>query len=100
MVGSLGAQLALLAFSGAVLLGLVAGNTPETILIRALLVMVVAMFIGQFAGMAIKLVLREHLQARKRAIDEQHVQGSDGPIPQQPAAEPEATAPTAAASNS
>lgn len=72
MVRSIGAQLGLLAFTVAIVAGLVAGNSVTTVLIRALLVMLAACVIGQAVGWAGKLALREHLQRKKLQIDCQH----------------------------
>lgn len=72
MVGRFGVQVALLAFSGAILAGVVAGNDAQTVLSRALLAMVIAMFIGQLVGWTSKMVLRDHLQRRKTAVDAEH----------------------------
>ena len=72
MVRSIGAQLGLLAFAVAIVVGLVAGNSVTTVLIRALLVMLAACVIGQAVGWAGKLVLRDHLQRKKLQIDRQH----------------------------
>jgi hypothetical protein len=74
MVRSIGAQLGLLAFGLAIVAGLYVGNSPVTILVRALVVMVVACAIGQVLGWAGKQVLREHLQKKKLAIDRQHLE--------------------------
>ncbi|MGD8454338.1 MAG: hypothetical protein PVJ57_21200 [Phycisphaerae bacterium] len=72
MVRSIGAQLGLLAFGLAILAGLYAGNSPITILTRSLLIMVVACVLGQIVGWSGKLVLRDHLQRRKLALDREH----------------------------
>ncbi len=72
MVRSIGAQLGLLAFAAAILAGLYAGNSPATILIRALLVMAGACAAGQGLGWASKQVLRDHLQRKKLAMDKEH----------------------------
>ncbi len=72
MVGKLGAQLGLLAFAFGLLAGIAVGNPPTTVLTRALLIMVMAVFLGQFVGWAGKLVLRDHLQRRKFEIDRAH----------------------------
>ena len=74
MTRMIGAQLALLAFSGAIVAGLAAGNTPTTILWRALLALAGGMVVGQTAGWAGKLILRDHLQRQKRALDREHLQ--------------------------
>lgn len=74
MVRSIGAQLGLLAFAAAIVAGLHAGNTPVTILVRALIVMLAACAAGQAVGWAAKQVLRDHLQQKKQAIDREHDQ--------------------------
>lgn len=73
MIGTIGAQIALVAFAAAILAGLYAGNSPVTVLTRALLAMIVALFVGQVVAWSIKLVLRDHLQRRKLEIDRQHL---------------------------
>ena len=73
MVGSLSAQIALLAFAAAIVAGLAAGNSAATVLTRALVAMVAALLVGKLAAGSIKLVLRDHLQRRKLAIDQAHV---------------------------
>jgi NhaP-type Na+/H+ or K+/H+ antiporter len=72
MVRSIGAQLGLLAFSLAILAGLYAGNSPTTILLRALLVLLMGAVLGQTVGWGAKLILRDHLQRRKLATDRDH----------------------------
>lgn len=72
MVASISAQVALFAFSVATLGGLLAGNSPQTVLSRALIAMVVALFVAQFSAWCGKLVLREHIQSRKSAADPAH----------------------------
>jgi hypothetical protein len=73
MIQSIGAQIALVAFAAAIFAGLCAGNSPGTVLIRALTALVVALFVGQGVAWAIKLVLRDHLCKRKLAIDREHL---------------------------
>ena len=73
MVGSVGAQLALLAFAVAILAGLQAGNGVVTILTRALICMFIASMVGQLVAWMAKLVLRDFLQARKVKLDQAHV---------------------------
>lgn len=73
MVGSLGAQLALVAFAAAILAGLAAGNSAWTVTTRALLVMVMAVFVGQAVGWVTRLLLRDHLQRAKMRIDSEHL---------------------------
>jgi len=77
MIGALGAQFGLLAFAAAILAGLLAGNSAGTVLTRALLSLVAAALIGQAAGAALKVVLRDHLQSKKRLIDQEHVREMD-----------------------
>lgn len=72
MVGSLSAQIGLIAFAVAVAGGLHAGNTAVTVLSRALLMMVGAILIGQMATYTARLVLRDHLQREKMSIDREH----------------------------
>jgi hypothetical protein len=72
MVGSLSAQIGLIAFSVAVAGGLHAGNSAVTVLTRALLMMVGAILIGQVAAYTARLVLRDHLQREKITIDREH----------------------------
>lgn len=73
MIGSIGAQVALLAFAVALFAGLYAGNTPTTVLARALLAMVAGLLVGQWVAWVCKQILREHLQQRKVQIDLGHV---------------------------
>lgn len=82
MVGSVTAQIALLAFALAIVVGLYAGNSPATVLARALVAMVVALGVGTLAGWTIKLVLRDHLQCKKVAIDQAHVAPTSPPEPE------------------
>jgi divalent metal cation (Fe/Co/Zn/Cd) transporter len=72
MVGSLGAQIGLLAFTIALLAGTLVGNTPTVVLLRALGALVIGAVVGQAAGWAAKQVLREYLQKRKSEIDRRH----------------------------
>ncbi len=91
MVGRIGAQLALLTFGACILIGVAVGNSAVTILGRALLAMLVVLFVGQLCGAACKQVLREHLRARKIAIDQEHVAAL------RPAGDPATAAPQPAA---
>jgi hypothetical protein len=81
MVRSIGAQVGLLAFGIAVLAGIWAGNSAFTILWRALLVMAGTFLLGQLAGWIGKLVLRDHLQQKKLAIEQEHLAALRGPEP-------------------
>lgn len=91
MVRSTGAQLGLLAFALSLVAGLLAGNSPATILIRAVVIMIAACALGQVVAWACKLVLRDHLQRRKREIDREHREAVRA------LTEPEEEAPEAAA---
>jgi len=77
MIGSISAQVALFAFAAAIGAGIVAGNSPTTILIRALVAMLAASVVGKLVAWSTKLVLRDHLQHKKLAIDEQHVEARE-----------------------
>ena len=94
MINSIAAQIALLAFALAIVAGLSAGNSSATVLTRALVAMFVGMLIGKLVAWSSKLVLRDHLQRKKRAIDESHdatVKSSEESVP---GAESEATVET------
>ncbi len=73
MVSSLGAQIGLLAFAVALLAGMLSGNAPTVVLLRALGALVMGAIVGQAAGWAAKQVLREYLQKRKTEIDQNHL---------------------------
>ena len=73
MVGSVGAQLALLVFAVTIVTGLHAGNSATTILTRALTSMLVAALLGQIVGWMARMVLRDVLQAKKAQIDQAHM---------------------------
>ncbi len=73
MTQSIGAQVALFAFGAAILAGLYAGNSPTTVIWRALLALVGGLIVGQVAAWVGKLVLRDHLRQKKQAIDREHV---------------------------
>lgn len=88
MVRSIGAQIGLLAFAVALLAGLYAGNSAAVVLTRALIAMAVGAVVGQVAGWAARLVLRDHLQKKKLQIDQEHmaaVQMTDGEADDAPA---------------
>ena len=91
MVGSISAQIALLAFAAAIVAGLSAGNSPVTVLTRALIAMCIALFVGRLTAWSTKLVLRDHLQRKKRAIDEAHIAAGTEAEPEKPVREPEAS---------
>ncbi len=73
MVRSTGVQIGLFAFAVAIVAGLYAGNSASNILIRALVAMVGATVVGQAAAWAARLVLRDHLQRKKLAVDREHL---------------------------
>ena len=73
MVGTISAQVALLAFAAAIAVGLYSGNSATTVLTRALVAMLVAYGVGRIASGTVRLVLRDHLQRRKLEIDKAHV---------------------------
>jgi aspartokinase-like uncharacterized kinase len=74
MVQSLSAQIGLLAFAAALVAGLSAGNSATVVLSRALLAMLMGVIVGQCAGWAAKLILRDHLQRKKLSIDKAHIE--------------------------
>lgn len=80
MLQSIGAQVALFTFALALLAGIQAGNSPLTILSRALICMVVGLFVGQVSASVCKAVLRDHLQRRKHRIDTAHVAALDAAV--------------------
>lgn len=84
MTSSLSAQIALLAFAAAIAAGLYAGNSTATVLIRALIAMFVGFGVGKLASWTGKLVLRDHLQRKKLAIDRAQGASEDASQPQQP----------------
>lgn len=91
MVGSIGAQVALLAFATAIVVGLAVGNSAATVLTRALVAMCVALAVGRLAAWSTRLVLRDHLQRKKRVIDEEHIVATGGATPRESVREPETT---------
>ncbi len=74
LIGRIGAQVALLAFSLSLLAGLLAGNTPVTVLSRALVMLVVALVLGQFVAWCGHIVLLDYLTQRKAEIDIEHAE--------------------------
>jgi len=79
MVARIGAQIASLSFAAAIAVGLIAGNTPTTVLRRALLVFVGALVIGQAIAWVMELVLQDYLRSRKAAVDRAHLQARPQP---------------------
>jgi hypothetical protein len=72
VVRRIGAQIALLAFSLAILAGLYAGNQPGTILTRAWIALLLGLLLGQAAAWTGKAVLRDFLRQRKVELDRKH----------------------------
>ncbi len=89
MLGSLSAQVALLAFAAAVVGGLFAGNSSATVLTRALVAMVVALLVAKLVSWTTKLVLRDYLQHKKLAVDQTHRDSSESAQPEGPGGEPD-----------
>ena len=87
MIGSLSAQIALLAFAAAIVAGLAVGNSPTTVLTRALVTLVVALLVGKLVAWSTKLVLRDHLQRKRLAIDRAHLESSRQSEPAKPSAD-------------
>lgn len=90
MTQTIGAQLGLFAFAAALLAGLFAGNTAHVTVLRALAVMIAATLVGQLAGAAAKVVLREYLQRHKTQIDREHTASMAALAEDLPAVAPEA----------
>lgn len=78
VIGQVAAQVALTAFAAAILAGLYAGNSPVTVLSRALLVLAAAVVLGSAAAWVIKLVLRDHAQRCRQRIDEELARAETG----------------------
>lgn len=72
MVRNTGTQIGLLAFTVAIVAGIYAGNSAVIVLTRAIVALLLGASVGQMAGWAAKVVLRDHLQRRKLKIDRQH----------------------------
>jgi len=89
MLGSLSAQVALLAFVAAIIAGLSAGNSPPTVLTRALVAMFVGFLVGKLVSWTTKLVLRDYLQRKKFAVDQAHGSSTEAFEPEGPAEEPD-----------
>lgn len=81
MLSNVGAQLALLAFTAATLLGLHAGNEPATILIRAFVIMAATLALGRAVAALHRLILRDHLQGRKLSLDRAHLEACAAAAP-------------------
>jgi hypothetical protein len=89
MVGRISAQIALLAFAIAILAGLSVGNSPALVLQRSLIALVAGLGVGQLASWSAKLVLRDHLQRKKLAIDRAHVEAVQSAASKEAASEPD-----------
>lgn len=88
MIRLCGAALGFFAFSVTIILGLVAGNTIEATLFRAIGAMFVFCVIGLATGWVANRVLDEHAQAKHREMFPDVIEG--------PAASPEPSANPAA----
>ena len=88
MIGSISAQIALLAFAAAIVAGLIAGNSAVVVLQRALIAMFVALMVGKTVCWTTKLVLRDHLQKRKFRIDQAHAATGQPPESSEPGEQP------------
>lgn len=75
MVGTLSAQVALLAFTATLVAGVSVGNSSVTVLSRALIALVVVMLLGQFVAWACRHALHEYLRQEKQRIDRSHLDG-------------------------
>lgn len=73
MTRRIASQTALLAFAATLGAGLLSGNPPTTILTRALLALGAGFVLGAVAAQFARVLIRDHLQRRKIAIDEAHV---------------------------
>jgi hypothetical protein len=74
MVRNTGTQIGLLAFAVAIVAGIYAGNSATVVLTRALVALLLGAVVGQAAGWAAKLVLRDYLMRRKLLIDRKHLE--------------------------
>jgi uncharacterized membrane protein len=68
MVKSIGAALGLFAFAVTAVMGLVAGNPAEVILLRALWAMVIFCLIGMVTGWVASRVLDEHILRKEQEM--------------------------------
>jgi hypothetical protein len=74
MIKGIGAQIGLLAFGAAILAGLWAGNSPTTVMLRAVAALIIAFGVGQFGAWAVKLILADYLREKKLQIDREHIE--------------------------
>lgn len=74
MIRRTGAQVGLLAFALALAAGLYAGNTPLTILTRALVALLAGTLTGRGVAWTAQLILNEYVQKRKAELDAAHVE--------------------------
>ena len=88
MIGSISAQIALLAFAAAIVAGLIAGNSAVLVLERALVAMFVGLMVAKTVCWTTKLVLRDHLQKKKYAIDQAHAATAPPPESSEPGDQP------------
>ncbi|MCH8152460.1 MAG: hypothetical protein IH830_08820 [Planctomycetes bacterium] len=62
---------AMAAFAVAILAGLAVGNSPASILLRALIAMIVCYPVGLMIGLAVQRVVSDQLEAQQKAIDDE-----------------------------
>ncbi len=62
---------AMAAFAVAILAGLAGGNSPASILLKALIAMIVCYPVGLMIGLAVQRVISDHLEAQQKAIDDE-----------------------------
>ena len=72
MTRIIAAQLGLFAFGVTVCAGLIAGDSFNTVIVRALVAMLVVAAVGYLAGWAARTILRNHLLQRKLKVEREH----------------------------
>ena len=96
MIRRCAACLGLLGFSGGICSGLWAGNPTETILMRALWLMVGFAMIGSVLGWTGLLVVREHIRRREAELLPDQPETPPEEPPQQPSEAKQGSQPRAA----
>ncbi len=91
MTRCIGAQIALLGFALAVAAGLYAGNTPTTILLRAMMAMIVCLAIGRATAWVARQALLDFWRRQKSEIERRSAEQFA-----RPSAEAQTAAPPAA----
>ena len=61
---------AMAAFAVAILAGLAGGNSPASILLRAVIAMIVCYPVGLMIGLAVQRVVSDQLEAQQKAYDD------------------------------